>query len=110
MKSFLLVLEALEKRRFLRSEYKASPPEATASIFNRSFFWWLNPLFVRGFSSLLRMDDLFEVDKQMRSEYVHERMEQAYNKGTPYFIQDDGRSTNYYQSARSHPTHCSWCL
>jgi len=95
MKTFLLVLEALEKRRFLRSEYKASPPEATASIFNRSFFWWLNPLFIRGFSSLLRMDDLFEVDKQMRSVYIHERMEQAYNKGTPYFTQDDGQSTDH---------------
>lgn len=79
---FLLILEALEKRRILRAEYKASPPEATASIFNRSFFWWLNPLFMRGFTSLLRLDDLFEVDKQMRSEYVHEQMEQAYNKGT----------------------------
>uniref|UniRef100_A0A093VGM0 Canalicular multispecific organic anion transporter 2 n=1 Tax=Talaromyces marneffei PM1 TaxID=1077442 RepID=A0A093VGM0_TALMA len=80
MKALLLALEALEKRRFLRAEYKASPPEATASIFNRSFFWWLNPLFVKGFSSLLRMDDLFDIDKQMRSEYIHERMEKAWNK------------------------------
>lgn len=83
MKALLLALEALEKRRFLRAEYKASPPEATASIFNRSFFWWLNPLFVKGFSSLLRMDDLFDIDKQMRSEYIHERMEKAWNKGRP---------------------------
>lgn len=38
VKTILLVLEALEKRRFLRPEYKANPPEATASIFTKSFF------------------------------------------------------------------------
>lgn len=110
MKTFILVLEALEKRRVLRSEYRASPPEATASIFNRSFFWWLNPLFFKGFSSLLRIDDLFVVDKQMRSDYVHERMEQAYNKGALLSVQDDYLNANDDQSTRSHQTRCSWCL
>lgn len=81
LKLVALLLESLEKRWILRSEYKAYPPEATASIFTRSFFWWLSPLFARGFSKVLSVDDLFPLDKQLLSERVHSRMEAAWAKG-----------------------------
>src|SRR5689334_16131041 len=48
VKALVLVLEALGKRRLLRPEYQDYPPEATSGIYNRSFFWWLNPLFRLG--------------------------------------------------------------
>ncbi|KAL1965989.1 hypothetical protein VTN77DRAFT_4929 [Rasamsonia byssochlamydoides] len=82
LKALALLLESGEKRWILRSEYKAYPPEATASIFTRSFFAWLNPLFARGFSKLLSVDDLFQLDKQLLSERVHARMEAEWAKVT----------------------------
>ncbi|KAH8701117.1 putative ABC multidrug transporter [Talaromyces proteolyticus] len=89
LKAVLVLLEGLEKRWTLRSEYKDYPPEATASTYNRSFFSWLNPLFMKGFTSLVRVDDLFVVDKDMLSERVHARLEAAWNKvakKTPYSL------------------------
>jgi ATP-binding cassette subfamily C (CFTR/MRP) protein 1 len=81
LKALALLLESVEKRRILRSQYKAYPPEATASIFTRSFFSWLNPLFARGFFKLLSVDDLFTLDKQLFSGRVHTRLETAWAKG-----------------------------
>lgn len=81
IKTVLVLLEALEKTWILRPSYKNYPPEATASTYNRSFFWWLNSLFVRGFKSLIRLDQLFVVDKDMLSERVHEKMEESWSKG-----------------------------
>jgi ATP-binding cassette subfamily C (CFTR/MRP) protein 1 len=82
-----LILEAVEKRRFLRPEYKTYPPEAIGGIFNRSFFWWLNPLFRQGFSKLLAVEDLYVLDKHLSSERYHDRMDAEWNKGMnyPYF-------------------------
>lgn len=81
IKAVLLVLESLEKRRYLRDEYRDYPPEATASIFTKSFFAWLNPLFLRGFSNLLEVDDLYQVDKSMLSDEIHAKMEEEWSKG-----------------------------
>ncbi|KAL1975277.1 hypothetical protein VTN31DRAFT_3669 [Thermomyces dupontii] len=81
IKAILVILEAIEKRRILRPQYKPCPPEATGNIYNRGFFWWLNSLFRRGFSNLLRVDDLFTLDKKLLSDHVHERMEAAWSKG-----------------------------
>lgn len=80
-KAFVLVLEALEKRRLLRPEYRAYPPEATSSIYSRSFFWWLNPLFRLGFSRVLDVDDLFVLDKHLQASYCHRRFREAWTSG-----------------------------
>ncbi|KAK3311692.1 P-loop containing nucleoside triphosphate hydrolase protein [Chaetomium strumarium] len=76
----VLVLEAVEKRRAsLRDRFREYPPEATASIFNRGFFWWLNPLFRRGFFGReLDVDDLFVLDKHLRAEYCFARFQAAW--------------------------------
>ncbi|OJK00394.1 hypothetical protein ASPACDRAFT_52107 [Aspergillus aculeatus ATCC 16872] len=81
IKSPLFLLEALEKRRFLRPEYKGYSPEALAGIYNRSFFWWLNPLFKRGFSKILAVDDLFVLDKQLEAKRLHREVEAEWKKG-----------------------------
>lgn len=81
IKTLLFLLEGLEKTWILRPQYKDYPPEATASTYNRSFFWWLNPLFAKGFTSLIRLDELFVVDKDMLSERVHASLEGAWKKG-----------------------------
>jgi hypothetical protein len=81
----VLVLEALEKRRSsLRDRFRAYPPEATASIFNRGFFWWLNPLFRKGYGRELDVDDLFVLDKHLKAEYCFGRFQAAWG-ASEYF-------------------------
>lgn len=75
VKTLVLILEALEKRRLLRPEYQSCPPEATGSIYNRYFFWWLNPLFRNGFRRVLEIDDLFQLDKKLGASYCHQRFQ-----------------------------------
>jgi hypothetical protein len=58
----LLVLEVKSKRAFLKNPYDQLPTESTSGIFDRSYFWWLNPLFIRAFQSLLSFEDLPEID------------------------------------------------
>ncbi|PYI12596.1 hypothetical protein BO78DRAFT_392440 [Aspergillus sclerotiicarbonarius CBS 121057] len=80
IKLLLLLLEATEKRRILRPEYKNYPPEALAGIYNKSFFGWLNSLFYRGFSNVLRVDDLFVLDKQLESRRLHGVLQSFWNE------------------------------
>ncbi|KAL3448733.1 P-loop containing nucleoside triphosphate hydrolase protein [Aspergillus insuetus] len=82
LKSFLLVLEAVGKRPILRDEYRAYPPEATAGIFNKTLFWWLNPLFQQGLTRSLVVDDLFVIDKQLSSERVHSSLQTSWSRVT----------------------------
>ncbi|KAL2132691.1 hypothetical protein VTI74DRAFT_3471 [Chaetomium olivicolor] len=82
VKAVVLVLEAMDKRRSLRPEYRAYPPEATSSIYNRSFFWWLNPLFKQGFSRELDVDDLFVLDKHLQASYGYKRFQTAWDSIT----------------------------
>ncbi|KMP02660.1 canalicular multispecific organic anion transporter 1 [Coccidioides immitis RMSCC 2394] len=80
LKVIILVLEAAPKRGILKPEYQAYPPEATSGVINRSFFWWVNPLFWFGYSNLLSIENLFNLDKHLVSERVHQRMEAAWSK------------------------------
>ena len=82
VKLLLLVLEAVEKRHILKSEYAGYPPEATAGFYNRALFWWLNPLFKLGFNGALRVDDLFVLDKELSSERLLGQFEEKWSKGT----------------------------
>jgi ATP-binding cassette subfamily C (CFTR/MRP) protein 1 len=81
VKFVCLLLESTEKRGVLKSEYKSYPPEALSSVFNRSTFWWLNRLFSAGFGRLLFMEDLFPLDKHLKSEYLEKQLEAAWAKG-----------------------------
>lgn len=86
VKTVLLVLEASEKRRILRPEYQAYPPEATSGIFSRFFFWWQIPLFQTGFSKSLSVDDLFQLDRHLASDFLQASMQSAWTKGLIVFI------------------------
>jgi hypothetical protein len=81
VKALILGLEASSKRRFLRAEYRAFPPEATSSIFDRAFFWWLNPLFRLGFSRVLDVEDLFSLDKHLQASYCHRKFVEVWSSG-----------------------------
>ncbi|KAF7594114.1 hypothetical protein BBP40_010113 [Aspergillus hancockii] len=82
VKVLLLLLETVEKRRILKPAYAQYPPEATGGLFNKYFFWWLNPLFKSGYSRLLAVDDLFVLDKQLSSKRLHDALETVWNRGS----------------------------
>ncbi|KAJ5279863.1 hypothetical protein N7478_005235 [Penicillium angulare] len=79
-KLLLAILEAVEKRHILKSEFQGYPPEATASFYNRSVFYWLNPVFNVGFSSILSIEDLFPLDKELSSERLLAIFEERWSK------------------------------
>lgn len=80
IKLALLVLESQSKRRYLRAPYNTYSPEATSGIFNRSFFWWINPILVTGFGKLLTLDDLFATDSSLKSEVLLEDIQVSWTK------------------------------
>ncbi|KAH7420082.1 putative multidrug resistance protein, partial [Cadophora sp. MPI-SDFR-AT-0126] len=80
IKAVLLILESRSKRRYLRAPYNAYSPETTGGIFNRSFFWWINPILATGFRRLLTLDDLFQTDASLLSEPLRDRMQKSWDK------------------------------
>lgn len=70
LKALVLVTELIEKRRFLQAPYCHYPPEALGSVVNRSVFWWINSLLVKGSSTRLHVSDLFNIDDKLTSNYI----------------------------------------
>ncbi|KAJ5160374.1 uncharacterized protein N7482_007378 [Penicillium canariense] len=81
VKLLLVILEAVEKRPILKTEFAGYPPEATAGFYNRSLFWWLNPLFKNGFRNVLSVEDLFVLDKELSSERLLAMFEERWSRG-----------------------------
>jgi ATP-binding cassette subfamily C (CFTR/MRP) protein 1 len=74
----LLISEASSKRPHLLERYKHLSPEATSGTYSRAVFWWLNGLLKAGYSKLLGMQDLDEVDEALSSIAVGRRFEVAW--------------------------------
>lgn len=88
LKLILLVLESMNKRRYLRAPYSSYPPESTSGLFGRSLFWWLNPMLATGFRRLMTLDDLFVADKALLSASLGEQMKRSWNKCTGFHFQE----------------------
>lgn len=80
VKLFLAIFEARGKDSLLVPGVSQSPPEWTSGVYSRMFFWWQNDLFRRGFSNSLSVDDLFDLDKHLRSDYLQQRIQPAWEK------------------------------
>jgi ATP-binding cassette subfamily C (CFTR/MRP) protein 1 len=81
IKLVLLFLELWQKKKILKFEYRDYPPEALAGTPNRAFFWWLNPLFVQGFSKSLRVEDLSVLDKKLHSRRLRDQLDSNWKTG-----------------------------
>ena len=82
IKTVLVVVEAIEKRTILRGKWKAATPESTAGFYNQAFFWWLNPLFIKGYSKSLELEELYGLDKHLSSDYLYSRVKTAWENVT----------------------------
>lgn len=71
-KCAVLVSEAVEKRGILLHPWNELPPEATAGLYNRSLFWWLNPLLRIGYGNSLTVESLFNLDAGLSSRYLRD--------------------------------------
>lgn len=77
VKALLFLLENRNKEPVLKLPYKRLTPWATGGIVNRTFFWWLNPLFWKGFRALLAIDDLYSPDPELLSETLQQKIHEA---------------------------------
>lgn len=77
-KVFMLAAEAVEKRNLLDAPYALYPPEAIGGILNRSVFWWINSLLIKGSSARLGLEDLFGLDIKLTTEHIEPRFRHAW--------------------------------
>lgn len=82
IKAGLVVVEAIEKRSILRGKRKAVTPESTAGFYNQAVFWWLNPLFIKGYSKSLELEELYGLDKHLSSGYLYPRVKTVWENLT----------------------------
>lgn len=75
----ILVLELKEKRAFLVPPWNQAPPESLSGTINRSLFWWLNKLFLRGYQTVLNLKSLWPTDHIMDSERLLVNLNSAWN-------------------------------
>ncbi|KAF7716519.1 Uncharacterized protein PECH_005196 [Penicillium ucsense] len=76
----VLCLESIHKTRTLMLAYKQSSKEYTSSFWVRSFFIWMLPLFQNGFSSILALHDMPEVDHDLQGRSTEDRLLKTWSK------------------------------
>ncbi|CAI6082463.1 unnamed protein product, partial [Clonostachys chloroleuca] len=65
VKVVLFFAELAEKRHLLLEQYAKAGPEETSGAINRAFFVWVNAVFAKGYKSILTVDNLPVLDKQI---------------------------------------------
>lgn len=82
LKIVMLALETFDKRGYLRPQYRTLPPEVTSGVFARWLFSWQLPLFRAGYSSQLEIENLFPLDKHLKSQYLQNLLQTGWSKGS----------------------------
>ncbi|THC98398.1 hypothetical protein EYZ11_002117 [Aspergillus tanneri] len=74
-----LMLESRETRRYHPDTKKKLSGETTANVFNRSLFWWLNPLLIHGFKQVLEVEKLAAIDDLVNNDADGDRFAQKWD-------------------------------
>jgi hypothetical protein len=82
VKLVITVLESVEKRKILRDPYKNSPRETLSGVFNRNVFWWLNPLLGTGFSKIIDIVSLPEIDDRLNCPVAQIKLQKRWDTCT----------------------------
>ena len=72
LKVGILLLEAQRKSRWVSWDEKEHSPEETSGIFSIGVFFWLNRIFLEGYSKVLTMKDLYPLDSSLDGKLLHE--------------------------------------
>ena len=77
----VLSIESVHKTQRLRIAYRQPSKEVTASFWVRSFFIWVIPLFRTGFSTILAVHDMPNVDSALTGAEAERKMLIAWARG-----------------------------
>jgi ATP-binding cassette subfamily C (CFTR/MRP) protein 1 len=80
VKTIMLLLETVGKRRILLSAYHGLSPERTSGLFSRGFFWWLNDMLLNGFKGVLSVNDIFPVTEKLSSQKLSDDLQRRWDK------------------------------
>lgn len=79
--STLLLLECCVKRRKALDEFSTpSSPEERHGILSRVFFVWINPILLRGYTSILVNQDLPSLSRYMKPELTRETIIKSWSQ------------------------------
>lgn len=79
-KILVLCVENRNKRSILKQNWKDLGQEATSSVLNTTFLWWVNPVLWTGHTSRLRISELPALEPQFRAESLLPIMLQNWEK------------------------------
>ncbi|KAF5617327.1 major facilitator family transporter [Fusarium sp. NRRL 25303] len=79
IKTILLVLEEMPKTPLSDKE---KIHETASGAINRSFFWWLNALFLQGHRTILETEDLQAIDSKFDTDHVSAPLEKQWERVT----------------------------
>lgn len=79
------LLESRTKLKVLRAAYQHVPREQSIGFWGRSLFLWVNPMFQLGYSKILSISDIPELDQDLQGDVVLEKLELAWAKSKPGF-------------------------
>ncbi|KAI0465937.1 P-loop containing nucleoside triphosphate hydrolase protein [Xylaria cf. heliscus] len=80
VKTVLLTLEAIEKRRILLGNDREYPLESTSGPFSRGLFLWLNSLLISGFGKVLSLADLPSISEKLESRILEKDLSATWDK------------------------------
>ncbi|KAF5977902.1 Canalicular multispecific organic anion transporter 2 [Fusarium coicis] len=87
IKTILLILEEAPKTMLGEKE---KIHETSSGVVSRSFFWWLNGLFLQGHRTILETEDLQTIDPKFDTDHVsaplEKQWERARNSGQPSLL------------------------
>ncbi|ROW01307.1 hypothetical protein VMCG_05930 [Cytospora schulzeri] len=74
VKAAISWLESQHKDRWIKLDLKQHSPEEMTGIYGLGAYFWLNKLFLAGYSKVIRMDDLYPLDSSMTAEALETRL------------------------------------
>jgi hypothetical protein len=87
-KTGILLLEARRKSRWVSWDEKQHSPEETSGIFSLGVYFWLNKMFLDGYSRVITLRDLYPLDSSLNAKRLHdefiENMDYSKLKGTKF--------------------------
>ncbi|EED22270.1 ATP-binding cassette transporter, putative [Talaromyces stipitatus ATCC 10500] len=73
-----LIVESTPKTKILKPHYQKTPKEQTCGFLNRSFFIWILPFLQRGYSNVIRVEDIEEIDTRLQGQECGEKLQSAW--------------------------------
>ncbi|KAH8900775.1 P-loop containing nucleoside triphosphate hydrolase protein [Thozetella sp. PMI_491] len=76
----IVLVESAAKNKWLRPAYRNATAEQTIGFWGKSFYIWLLPLFQNGYSKLLQLDDIPNVDSDLEEKSTWGDLDARWNR------------------------------